>query len=215
MKAEQNPSLKCFVDLLRQNLEKEEVVQIDDLGIFMPGTAGKFRFVPNKAQRIFIAYVQEDAVLARKLYADLSARGFSPWMDKKKLLPGQNWPRAIEAAIETSDFFVPCFSCNSVSKRGVFHSELRYALECAARMPVNKIFVIPVRLDHCPVPQPILEQLHYVDLFPEWRPGVDAIVAAMHEQMTERGRKRRQLFPIFFLRRSASLLSGARSRYLR
>ncbi len=189
MNRERNPPLECFADLLRNCIEKEEAVNIDDLGIFMPRARGGFRFVPNKAQRIFLAYVQEDAALARRLYANLSSRGFRPWMDKKKLLPGQNWPRAIEAAIETSDFFVPCFSHNSVSKRGVFHSELRYALECAARMPLDDIFVIPVRLDPCPVPQPVQQQLHYVDLFPQWRTGVKAIVAAMQEQMTEREKK--------------------------
>jgi hypothetical protein len=33
----------------------------------------------------------------------LEAARFNAWMDVRKLLPGQNWPRAIESAGENSD----------------------------------------------------------------------------------------------------------------
>jgi hypothetical protein len=190
MTRECKPSAECFALLLKECLADGEPVHIDDLGIFMPCPHNNgFRFVPNLMQRVFIAYVEEDAVLARKLYRDLTNRGFSPWMDKKKLLPGQNWPRAIESAIETSDFFIACFSRNSVTKRGVFHSELRYAMECAARLPLDEIFVIPIRLDQCSMPQTVLSHIQYVDLFPDWEAGVSTITAAMQRQMAERGKK--------------------------
>jgi hypothetical protein len=191
MTRECKTSADCFALLLQECLASGEPVHIDDLGIFMPGPDNGFRFIPNQLQRVFIAYVQEDAVLARKLYRDLTMRGFNPWLDRKKLLPGQNWPRAIDAAIETSDFFIACFSRNSVSKRGAFHSELRYALECAGRMPLDEIFVIPVRLDQCTVPRSLLSQIEYVDLFPDWVAGVDTIAAAMQREMAERGKSRR------------------------
>ena len=190
MNLECRPSAECFAVLLRECLERGEPVRIDDLGIFMPGPNHGFHFVPNQMQRVFIAYVQEDAGLVRRLYRDLAGLGFSPWLDKKKLLPGQNWPRAIESAIETSDFFIPCFSRNSVSKRGTFHCELRYALECAARLPLDEIFIIPVRLDGCEVPKTLQAHIHYVDLFPDWQVGVDTIGAAMQKQMALRNQRR-------------------------
>ena len=87
-------------------------------------------------------------------------------------MPGQNRPRAIEAAIETSDFFLPCFSRNSVSKWGGFRAEIRYALDCARRVPLDEIFIVPVRLDDCRVPRRIQRELQYIDLFPEWTAGV-------------------------------------------
>jgi hypothetical protein len=180
MKFDCKPSTERFAILLRECLEKGELVHIDDLGIFLPGLNNNgFRFVPNRMPRVFIAYVQEDAAYARFLYRDLTARGFAAWLDKKKLLPGQNWPRAIEAAIETSDFFIPCFSRNSVSKRGGFHSELRYALECASRLPLDEVFIIPVRLDECAVPRRVQAHIQYVDLFPDWNMGVERVAAAM------------------------------------
>ena len=60
--------------------------------------------------QVFLAYVEEDFATVRELANGLQAAGFSPWLDKQKLLPGQNWPRSIQRAIGISDFFVPCFS---------------------------------------------------------------------------------------------------------
>ena len=41
----------------------------------------------------------------------------------------------------------------SVNKKGGFQAEVRYALDCARRMPLDDIFVAPVRLDDCRVPR--------------------------------------------------------------
>ena len=166
------------------------MVDIDDLGVFIPGAHHGFRFVPETKPRVFIGYVHEDLASANRLYADLAAGGARPWMDKKKLLPGQNWPRAIETAIETSDFFVPCFSTNAVSRRGVFNAELRYALECATRIPLDEIFIIPVRMDDCIVPERIRSRIHCVDLFADWEQGIATILKAIHQQASERQLKR-------------------------
>jgi len=104
-------------------------------------------------------------------------------------MPGQNWPRAIETAIQTSDFFVACFSRRSMSKRGTFHSELRYALLCAEKIPLDEIFFIPLRLDECAVPRRIAKQVQYVDLFPDWEAGLARVIAAMKKQAANRKAK--------------------------
>jgi hypothetical protein len=133
--------------------------------------------------------VQADAAFARKLYTAFSQRGFNTWMERKKLLPGQNWPRAIESAIANADSFVPCLSRHPVSKRGVFQSELRYPLECASRMPLDEMFIITVRLDDCVVPRLLQSQVQFVDLFPDWATGVETVTAAMQQQMMDRGKR--------------------------
>ena len=103
-------------------------------------------------------------------------------MDVRRLLPGQNWPRAIESAIETSSFFVACFSTRSVNQWGGFQAEIRYALDCARRVPLDDIFVVPVRLDACRVPRSIQRELQYIDLFPDWERGVRRLVAMMRRR---------------------------------
>jgi hypothetical protein len=179
-----------IVKILHQALKRGVAVEIDGLGTFVPDRKRKLRFVPQNKPRVFIAYVEEDLAPAKKLYSALERHGFRPWLDKKKLLPGQNWPRAIERSIQTSDFFVACFSRRSAFKRGSFHSELRYALACAARIPLDEIFFIPVRLDACTVPGRISKRIQYVDLFPDWENGVRRVLSVMKTQDENRRRKR-------------------------
>jgi len=176
--------------MLREALERGGSVEIDGLGILTPGGKHGFCFVAQSKPRVFIAYVQEDLSFAKKLYRALEESGFRPWLDKKNLMPGQNWPRAIETAIQTSDFFVACFSRRAISKRGSFHSELRYALFCAAKVPLDEIFLIPLRLDDCVVPNRISKQIQYLDLFPDWKAGVCRLIAVIKTQNEIRKRKR-------------------------
>ncbi len=178
-----------ITQMLREALEQGATVEIDGLGKFVPGGKRGYRFVGQTKPRVFIAYVEEDLSQVRKLYQAFEQHGFRPWLDKKKLLPGQNWPRAIETAIQTSDFFVACFSRRATSKRGSFHSELRYALNCAGKVPLDEIFFIPLRLDDCVVPRRIARQVQYLDLFPQWDLGVNRVTAVIRAQDERRKRK--------------------------
>ena len=185
-----NALTRRIARILREVLERGGSVDIDGLGTLLPGGKQGFRFVAHHKPRVFIAYVEEDLSFAKKLYRAFDECGFRPWLDKKRLLPGQNWPRAIESAIQTSDFFVACFSHRATSKRGSFHSELRYALFCAAKVPLDEIFLIPLRLDECVVPPRISRQTQYLDLFPDWNAGVERLVAVMKAQHHSRRRKK-------------------------
>jgi len=178
---------------LRECLRDGARVEIDGLGTFTRSSKGRLSFQPHALPRVFIAYVEEDIAAARRLFAALRAHHFSPWLDKSKLLPGQNWPRAIEAAIESSDFFIACFSSRSVSKRGTFQGELRFALECARRVPLEEVFFIPVRLDACPVPARIRRAIQYVDLFPDWETGVAKLDRVLQSEMRRRQNSRLRL----------------------
>jgi len=173
---------ETLADLVRQSLEAGQTVEIDGLGVFHALAQG-YEFVARTLPDVFIAYAAEDIALARRLCEALKAEGCAPWLDKDKLLPGQNWPRAIERAIEVSDAFVACFSPRSIFKYGQFQSELRYALDCARKRPLDESpdasFVIPVRLEECAVPKRISDQVQYVDLFPDWDKGVRRVARAI------------------------------------
>jgi len=164
-----------------RGLAQGKAVEIDGLGVFYPDAVRGCRFEPRPPQ-VFVAYVKEDRPAAQRLYHALEAADFSPWMDIRKLLPGQNWPRAIENAIESSQFFVACFSRNSVNQWGGFQAEIRYALDCARRMPLDEIFVIPVRIDACRVPRSIQRELQYIDLFPDWENGTRRLISTLKQR---------------------------------
>jgi TIR domain-containing protein len=182
------PVLEQVADVVLRSLSAGEAVEIDGLGVFHPDPSRGFRFEPRRLPRVFLAYVEEDRVPVLHLFDALEDGGFTPWMDVRKLLPGQNWPRAIDAAIETSDFFVPCFSRNSVAKKGGFQAEIRYALDCARQVPLDQIFIVPVRLDGCRVPRAIQREYQYVDLFPDWSRGLRRLQHMMRQESSRRRR---------------------------
>jgi hypothetical protein len=182
--ASHDGTLERVLRIVRKSLDHGLTVDIEGLGTFRRASGGAYAFAPQTVPQVFVAYVAEDLDLARRLCDSLAAAGCPAWLDKDKLLPGQNWPRAIERAIEISDAFVACFSARSLAKRGQFQSELRYALDCARRMPFDPdrqdaLFVIPVRFEPCPVPARIADQVQYVDLFPDWEAGVKRLTRAV------------------------------------
>jgi len=167
--------------LICEALLRSPAVEVEGLGVFSRDDSGRISLRQNNRPRIFIAYVLEDAAAADKLFRSLEARGYAPWLDRRKLLPGQNWPRRIQDAIESADFFVPCFSGNSVHKRGGFQAEVRHGLECGKRMPLDDVFMIPARLDDCRIPARIQRETQYVDLFPDWSAGFERILSIVEK----------------------------------
>jgi hypothetical protein len=177
---------ELVAQLVREALDAGAAVEIDGLGTFARDGRNGFVFHPKLGAKVFIAYVHEDAYLAERLFETFAAHGYDPWLDRRKLLPGQNWPRAIEHAIETADFFIACFSRRAARKKGGFQAEIRYALECALRLPLEEIFLVPVRLDACDVPAQIRRQVQYVDLFPDFDAGFRQIARVLRAESQRR-----------------------------
>lgn len=170
---------KVLSQLIERCLRDGRTIEIDGMGTFQFNEEDEIVFAPSGRDRVFLAYAQEDRAMVRKLYQALRKAGFDPWMDQQNLIPGQNWPRAIERAIELADFVVACFSRRSTVKRGHFQCELRYALDVAAKVPAENIFFIPARLNECELPRQIAKTTHYVDLFPSWDRGLDSLIGSM------------------------------------
>ena len=168
-----------IIEVVKTALDRGARIDIDGLGSFLPGAEGGFDFVSRQLPKVFVTYVHEDARSVERLGRDLARHGFDPWIDRCKLLPGQNWPRAIEDALSVANFVIACFSTSSANKRGGFQAELRYALDCARRMPLDSVFLIPVRLDDCRVPQRVQDEVQYVDMFPSWDAGFARVLRVL------------------------------------
>jgi tetratricopeptide (TPR) repeat protein len=118
--------------------------------------------------QVFLSYAREDQAQVKVIYQKLYDAGFKPWMDQMDILPGEDWELAIKNAIRRSDFFVACMSPNSVAKRGVLREELSAALALWKKKLPEDIYLIPIRLAECDVPDD-LAQFHWVDFFqPDW-----------------------------------------------
>ncbi len=180
---------KALLQLIDRYLRNGAAIEIDGLGNFMLDSSNQVVFQANGRIRVFLAYAEEDKADVKRLYDALQKAGFEPWMDKEKLLPGQNWPRAIERAIDLSEFFICCFFSRSVAKRGHFQCELQYALNVASRVPNEEIFFLPIRLNECEVPRDIARKVQHVNLFPDWERGVGELLKAMWHQTLERSKR--------------------------
>jgi hypothetical protein len=129
--------------------------------------------------RVFLCHASDDKPRVRDLCRRLHEDGFEPWLDEEQLLPGQDWGFEISAAVEASDIVIVCLSQTSFSKVGYVQKELRRVLDVADNQPEGRIFVIPVRLEECPVPSR-LSRWQYADLFVEG--GYERLCAALRAQ---------------------------------
>ena len=121
----------------------------------------------DRKLRVFLCHSSYDKPAVRELYKRLKAESWiDPWLDEEKLLPGQDWDLEIEKAVEASDAVIVFLSNNSVSKEGYIQRELRFVLRIADFKPEGTVFVIPMRLEDCPMPRR-LSMWQYVDYFPE------------------------------------------------
>jgi hypothetical protein len=139
---------------------------------------GDSRLTQLPTARVFLCYAGRDRPQVEQLFERLQIDGFKPWMDKKSLLPGQDWRLEIRRAIEASDFFLACIS-RRFRERTYGLKEIKLALEVLDTMPEGTIYLIPLRLEDCPV-EDRLASRHWVDLFA--RDGYEALLRALRSR---------------------------------
>ena len=120
--------------------------------------------IEERRLRVFLSYTKQDKLAVRGLYDRLKMANVDPWLDEEKLIPGQYWRPEVSKAIRSTDAFVACLSQAAVSKVGYINREIKEALEVADEQPEGKIFIIPLRLQECEVPERF-RGIHRVDYF--------------------------------------------------
>src|SRR6266849_4535677 len=116
--------------------------------------------------RVFLCHSSGDMLAVRNLYQRLKACNVNPWLDKENLLPGQNWENEIRKAVRAADVVIVCLSREAISKTGYVQKEIKFALDVADEQPEETIFLIPLKLEECPIPER-LRHLHTVNYFEE------------------------------------------------
>ncbi len=114
--------------------------------------------------RVFLCHASSDKEAVRTLYQRLSKEGFRPWLDEEDLLPGADWRAEIQKAVKRAEVVLVCLSPRSINKAGYVQKEISLTLDAADEKPEGTIFLIPVRLQECDVPER-LTRWHWVDLF--------------------------------------------------
>jgi formylglycine-generating enzyme required for sulfatase activity len=138
----------------------------------------------SRALRVFLCHASGDKPAVRELYQRLHTDGIDAWLDEEDLLPGQDWQRAIPKAVRDSDVVLVCLSRNSINKAGYVQKEIKFALDVADEQPEDTIFLIPLKLEECKVPER-LSRWQWVNLFhPN---GYERLMRALRVRATSLG----------------------------
>ncbi len=118
----------------------------------------------TKQLQVFLLYARGDQEAIHHLYRRMIRDGVHVWLDRERILPGQDWQYEIRRAIQDSDLVIVCLSRQFNKQGGYRHEELKIALAKAHSLPEGRTFVIPARLEECDLPGP-LRGWQRVDLF--------------------------------------------------
>lgn len=171
---------------LRERLEKESSVSYfrspEELANQVIIGVVRVLEPPHGQLRVFLCHASEDKQTVRDLYARLTNDGFDPWLDEEDILPGQDWQREITSALHDADVVLVCLSQTSISKTGYVQKEIKDVLDLADLQPEGTIFLIPVRLNKCNVPQR-LGRWQWVDYFHD--KGYDLLLKSLRLRAKE------------------------------
>lgn len=120
----------------------------------------------KRALRVFLCYASPDKESVQQLYRRLTEDGVNVWLDVENLIPGQRWQIEIPHAIREAEVVIVCLSNKSINKEGYVQKEIAFALDKSDEKPDESIYIIPLRIEDCLVPER-LHQWQWVDLFSE------------------------------------------------
>lgn len=112
---------------------------------------------------VFISYAKENQTIAENYYSWLEKEGFAPWLDIKKLKVGQNWELEIDRALQKANVVMLLISSTSVSKRGFVQREVKDALDNLRYKRPEDIYIIPIKIEQCDVPDYISNKIQFID----------------------------------------------------
>jgi len=139
---------------------------------------------PQRRLRLFLCHSSADKPSVRDFYRKLRNDAFDPWLDEDKILPGQDWEHEIKKAVRGADVVIVCLSRRSVTRDGYVHKEIRLALDVAEEKPEGTIFLIPVKLEDCDVPER-LRTRQWVNLFEER--GYEKLLRSLQSRASDLG----------------------------
>jgi formylglycine-generating enzyme required for sulfatase activity len=147
----------------------------------------------NRPLRVFLCHASGDKPAVRDLYRRLKADGFAPWLDEEDLLPGQDWQTEIPKAVRASDVILVCLSQHAITKAGYVQKEIKSALDVSDEQPDGVIFLIPLKLEECEVPER-LSRWQWVNQFES--NGYERLVRSLRTRARELGARAEPLpFP--------------------
>lgn len=144
-----NESLLQFmkrIDAFTQKDPKAVIDKIETLLVEKQKKQEELRYQkPDLNTDVFISYSRRDALVAKKLYDELTAKGLRVWYDRENLGLGDKFMDEIRQAIRKTRVFIPIFSHHIIEEKNQSHpyrTEWETAMEVASTYGRN--FILPV-----------------------------------------------------------------------
>ncbi len=109
---------------------------------------------------IFLCYGREDLVQVQQIYLRIKNAGLDPWMDKPPkpyewsgVIPGNAWASVTDERLRSAKYVLAFLSSRSVEEEGYVNIELRLAAHVQTLKPANTVYLIPVLLGECKIPE--------------------------------------------------------------
>src|SRR5205085_2217791 len=112
---------------------------------------------------VFLSYSRKDQEKVDDLVRKLKSKGIRTWLDRQDIVGGE-WRPSIKRGLRQSNFFLACLSHNTDQRGEVLQYEYDSALEIQRDRLEGDIYLIPVRLEECEVPES-LRHLEYRDVY--------------------------------------------------
>ncbi|HEU5199372.1 MAG TPA: toll/interleukin-1 receptor domain-containing protein, partial [Ktedonobacterales bacterium] len=95
--------------------------------------------MPKTPLRLFISYSRTDSAFVDRLEADLKARSFQPWVDRRKLVAaaGLDWSAELQKAIEECQITLVVLSPKAVESKFVRREYLHADRRGKLIIPLN------------------------------------------------------------------------------
>ena len=106
--------------------------------------------------RVFLLHSRDDSSYARVLAHRLAQGSFDPWFDEAKAASGSDWSKGVTREVMDAHAVLVCLSPRSVAKHAYVREEIHDVLEAARQRPAGALFVIPVRLEPCELPEALV-----------------------------------------------------------
>jgi hypothetical protein len=142
--------------------------------------------ISRRLLNLFLCHASADKQHVRTLCDLLVSDGVKPWLDEREILPGQDWEFEIRNALRSADIVVVCLSTRSVTKEGYVQKEITLSTEVALEKPEGAIFLVPLRLDDCTVPER-LRRWQWVDFYSDG--GYEKLIASCTYRARQLGLK--------------------------
>ncbi|MBW4635065.1 MAG: toll/interleukin-1 receptor domain-containing protein [Iphinoe sp. HA4291-MV1] len=169
-----------------QILGDANIQEEDNLESIVFPTLSNKSYQSKRQLQVFLCHSSDDKPTVRELYKQLLNEEFQPWLDEENILPGQNWELEIKKAVQSADVIIICLSKNSVNKIGYIQKEIKFALDIAERQPEGSIFIVPMKIDNCNVPQR-LSDYQWLDWFTNPAVGYIKLLKALKHRAKELG----------------------------